>query len=86
MLAAEKTNQVLQEAQTSMVDIDNQGQHISVLVQQQSQATQQALSDATTINNVAQHTLESAIATQDDAHALAAMSSQLEGAVKKFQF
>lgn len=86
VLAAEKTNQVLQEAQTSMVDIDNQGQHISVLVQQQSQATQQALSDATTINNVAQHTLESAIATQDDAHALAAMSSQLEGAVKKFQF
>ena len=86
VLAAEKTNQVLQEAQTSMVDIDNQGQHISVLVQQQSQATQQALSDATTINNVAQHTLESAIATQDDAHALAAMSTQLEGAVKKFQF
>ena len=86
VLAAEKTNQVLQEAQTSMVDIDNQGQHISVLVQQQSQATHQALSDATTINNVAQHTLESAIATQDDAHTLAAMSSQLNGAVKQFKF
>ncbi|TLX47564.1 methyl-accepting chemotaxis protein [Pseudoalteromonas phenolica] len=86
VLAAEKTNQVLQEAQTSMVDIDNQGQHISVLVQQQSQATQQALSDATSINNVAQHTLESAIATQDDAHALAAMSTQLNGAVKQFRF
>lgn len=84
--AAEKTNQVLLEAQTSMVDIDNQGQHISQLVQQQSMATQQALRDATTINKVAQHTLESAIATQDDAHALAAMSAQLEGAVKKFQF
>jgi methyl-accepting chemotaxis protein len=69
-----------------MVDIDNQGQHISQLVQQQSMATQQALRDATTINKVAQHTLESAIATQDDAHALAAMSAQLEGAVKKFQF
>jgi methyl-accepting chemotaxis protein len=86
VLAAEKTNQVLQEAQTSMVNIDNQGQHISVLVQQQSQATQQALSDATSINNVAQHTLESAIATQDDAHTLAAMSSQLNGAVKQFRF
>ena len=85
VLAAEKTNQVLQEAQSSMIDIDNQGQHIGQLVQQQSVSTQQALSDATAINDVAQHTLESAIATQDDAHTLSAMSTQLEGAIKKFK-
>ncbi|TMN92557.1 methyl-accepting chemotaxis protein [Pseudoalteromonas phenolica] len=85
VLAAEKTNQVLQEAQSSMIDIDNQGQHIGQLVQQQSVSTQQALSDATAINDVAQHTLESAIATQDDAHTLSAMSTQLEGAIKQFK-
>lgn len=85
VLAAEKTNQVLQEAQSSMIDIDNQGQHIGQLVQQQSVSTQQALSDATAINDEAQHTLESAIATQDDAHTLSAMSTQLEGAIKQFK-
>lgn len=83
--AAEKTNQVLQSAQASMQDIDNQGQHIQELVLQQSQATQQALNDATTINQVAEHTLESAIATQEGAISLSAMAAQLDKNVQQFR-
>ncbi|CAM4036965.1 methyl-accepting chemotaxis protein [Pseudoalteromonas byunsanensis] len=83
--AAEQTNQVLLLAQQSMVNIDEQGAHIAQLVQQQSQATQQALNDASEINNLAEHTLSSAVATEDDARKLATMAQHLQSAMSQFK-
>ncbi|WP_261591682.1 methyl-accepting chemotaxis protein [Pseudoalteromonas holothuriae] len=83
--AAEQTNQVLQLAQQSMVNIDEQGAHIAQLVQQQTQATQQALSDAGEINSLAEHTLSSAVATEEDAHKLATMAQHLQAAMSQFK-
>ncbi|OHU89100.1 MULTISPECIES: methyl-accepting chemotaxis protein [Pseudoalteromonas] len=83
--AAEQTNQVLLLAQQSMVNIDEQGDHIAQLVRQQSHATQQALSDAGEINNLAEHTLSSAVSTEGDARKLANMAQHLQSAMSQFK-
>ncbi|WP_440055323.1 methyl-accepting chemotaxis protein [Pseudoalteromonas sp. T1lg65] len=83
--AADKTNQILQLAQQGMVNIEQQGQQIAELVQQQTQATQQALNDAGEINALAEHTLGSAIATEQDASKLARLAQNLQNAISQFK-
>jgi methyl-accepting chemotaxis protein len=83
--AAEQTNQVLQLAQQSMEDIDKQGHQIADLVQQQTRATQQALNEASEINELAEHTLSSAIATEQDATKLASLAHNLQKAMGQFK-
>ncbi|MBE0369557.1 MULTISPECIES: methyl-accepting chemotaxis protein [Pseudoalteromonas] len=83
--AANQTNQVLQAAEQSMIDIDKQGHLISDLVKQQSNATQQALADSSEISSLAEHTLTSAEATQDGAHKLSTMATHLQSAMSQFK-
>ncbi|GEK08207.1 methyl-accepting chemotaxis protein [Pseudoalteromonas peptidolytica] len=83
--AANETNNVLQHAEQSMRDIDEQGKLISQLVQQQTQATEHALSGSQDINNLAQHTLGSARATQADAKKLGTLSQTLNREIDKFR-
>ncbi|KAF7772222.1 methyl-accepting chemotaxis protein [Pseudoalteromonas citrea] len=83
--AANQTNQVLKAAEQSMNDIDQQGHLISGLVKQQSNATQQALTDSSEISNLAEHTLVSAEATQEGAHKLSAMATNLQTAMSQFK-
>ncbi|MBQ4839168.1 MULTISPECIES: methyl-accepting chemotaxis protein [Pseudoalteromonas] len=83
--AANETNQILSAAEQSMTDIDQQGHVIRELVQQQTQATQQALSESSEISDLAEHTLGSAEATQDDAHQLSSMAANLKSAMSQFR-
>ncbi|MDK1289273.1 methyl-accepting chemotaxis protein [Pseudoalteromonas umbrosa] len=83
--AANETNQILSAAEQSMSDIDQQGHVIRELVQQQTQATQQALSESSEISDLAEHTLGSAEATQDDAHQLSSMAANLKSAMSQFK-
>ncbi|ESP93040.1 methyl-accepting chemotaxis protein [Pseudoalteromonas luteoviolacea] len=83
--AANETNQILSAAEQSMTDIDQQGHVIRELVQQQTQATQQALSESSEISDLAEHTLGSAEATQDDAHQLSNMAANLKSAMSQFR-
>ncbi|KID54808.1 chemotaxis protein [Pseudoalteromonas luteoviolacea] len=83
--AATQTNQILSAAEQSMTDIDQQGHVIRELVQQQTQATQQALSESGEISDLAEHTLGSAEATQDDAHQLSSMAANLKSAMSQFR-
>ncbi|KZN50516.1 methyl-accepting chemotaxis protein [Pseudoalteromonas luteoviolacea] len=83
--AATETNAILSAAEQSMTDIDQQGHVIRELVQQQTQATQQALSESSEISSLAEHTLGSAEATQDDAHQLSNMAAHLKSAMSQFR-
>ncbi|MEJ6475130.1 methyl-accepting chemotaxis protein [Pseudoalteromonas piscicida] len=85
VIAANETNEVLQHAEQSMRDIDDQGKLISQLVQQQTQATEHALSESSEISNLAQHTLGSARATQSDAQKLGQLSHTLNQEIDKFK-
>lgn len=83
--AANQTNQVLQAAKQSMIDIYQQGHLISDLVKQQSSATQQALADSSEISSLAEHTLVSAEATQEGAQKLSTMATNLQTAMDQFK-
>ncbi|TMO63656.1 methyl-accepting chemotaxis protein [Pseudoalteromonas aurantia] len=83
--AANQTNQVLQAAKQSMIDIDQQGHLISDLVKQQSSATQQALADSSEISSLSEHTLVSAEATQEGAQKLSTMATNLQAAMDQFK-
>jgi methyl-accepting chemotaxis protein len=68
-----------------MRDIDEQGKLISQLVQQQTQATEQALNESSEINELAQHTLSSARETQANAFLLTDTAAVMEENITKYK-
>lgn len=85
VISANDTNEVLQHAEQSMRDIDEQGKLISQLVQQQTQATEQALNESSEINELAQHTLSSARETQANAFSLTDTAAVMEENITKYK-
>lgn len=83
--AATQTNEVLQSAQYSMGDIKHQGEEIALRVKEQSSATTQALSDSQEVNNLGDHTLQSAQSTLQDAQQLSRLSDDLTKSMQFFK-
>jgi len=83
--SANSTNSVLQNAQTSMLEIEQQGELIAQRVQEQSKATAQALNDAEQISTLAIQTQASAQSGLGDAQKLSLLSERLSNAMSKFK-
>lgn len=83
--AANNSNTMLQNAQTSMLEIEQQGELIAQRVQEQSNATNQALNDAQQISLLALQTQASAHTGLDDAKKLSQLSELLSNAMSKFK-
>ncbi|MFC3031150.1 methyl-accepting chemotaxis protein [Pseudoalteromonas fenneropenaei] len=83
--AALATKEVLEKAQTSMLEIRTQGEQITLLVEQQKAATQHALADAQDISQAAEHTLASAEATLQNVAELNTVAHTLQSQVAKFR-
>lgn len=83
--SANNTNTVLQNAQHSMLEIQQQGELIAQKVQEQSQATAHALNDAEQISTLAVQTQTSAQSGFDDARKLNQLSELLTTAMNQFK-
>jgi methyl-accepting chemotaxis protein len=83
--SANNTNTVLQNAQHSMLEIQQQGELIAQRVQEQSQATAHALNDAEQISTLAVQTQISAQSGFNDARKLNQLSELLSTAMNQFK-
>ncbi|WMN60989.1 methyl-accepting chemotaxis protein [Pseudoalteromonas xiamenensis] len=83
--AALSTKSMLETVQSSMQAICDQGAQIARLVEQQASATNTALTDAVSINELAEHTLTSANQTQTNVKQLEGVSKSLQKQVSQYK-
>ncbi|WP_462152007.1 methyl-accepting chemotaxis protein [Pseudoalteromonas xiamenensis] len=83
--AALSTKSMLEAVQSSMQEICDQGAQIARLVEQQASATNTALADAVSINELAEHTFTSANQTQTNVKQLEGVSKSLQKQVSQYK-